>query len=338
MQANYFPDWRGGKGKLRLTIVIWGESYRVCCPFCSDTKYRLHVNHRWAERDHRIGDDNLHLATCFNEECLRKRETQKQLHAMVYPNGFWAERIEVPVIPPVIKPAQSASISMPPGTLLDDLHPQHPVRRYLMCRGFNPDYLARTYGVQFSEPCSSCRPVLYEGRIVIPIYELRVSAAGAATNESKGVRLAGWQARIPVLEPSEGCPKYLTATGTQKSRLLYGLPKVVKTTGAVVLVEGITDAWKVGLSAVSMLGKSISAEQCNLIVRHLASRPIVVWLDDDAEGDAMTTRDKIRRARAVVGDLSPVTVARTPAGRHDPGECTKQEIVAVIEESLNVTV
>ena len=43
------------------SIVSNGEYYRVNCPFCNDTRFRLYINHRWFE--------HKHMANCFNESC-----------------------------------------------------------------------------------------------------------------------------------------------------------------------------------------------------------------------------------------------------------------------------
>src|SRR4051794_16673671 len=72
----YSPDW-SRDGKLRAAVVEAGEYYRVSCPFCSDDRHRLWVNHRWAVPDPQTGDDNLHLAICFNAPCLSTRDRQR---------------------------------------------------------------------------------------------------------------------------------------------------------------------------------------------------------------------------------------------------------------------
>jgi DNA primase len=219
---------------------------------------------------------------------------------------------------------------MPTGRPLDELDPMHPAIRSLLKRGLDPDNLARNYGVLYCEKCLDSRPALREPRIIIPIHEL---VAAPEPGPTRG-RLAGWQARTAAAQPAEGTPKYLTAAGMRKSDLLYGLPLAVGTTGPVVIVEGITDVWKIGNNAVAVLGKTISHAQCDLLVRHFGGRPIVVWLDEDADVDAARMRDAIQAARASAGDWAPILVARTPAGRDDPGGCTSEQIGAVLRQAL----
>lgn len=43
-------------GKIRLDFASKGEQYRVCCPFCNDTRHRLYVHHSF-------GDKGVHTQT-----------------------------------------------------------------------------------------------------------------------------------------------------------------------------------------------------------------------------------------------------------------------------------
>jgi hypothetical protein len=325
MSAHYAPDWSSGKPRLRLDIRDRGETYLVDCPFCTDTRHRLYINHRWAVRDSRTGDDNFHLAFCFNEGCLATRENQKKLHALVYPHGHGAGLVDMPVKPSCQTAAPAPPIVLPPGQPLCQCAPDHPARQYLLARGFNPDSLGRTYGVIVCDGNRSSRPHFADLRIVIPIYEVRYSLKGVTEPV-----LAGWQARMIDSDQAADRPKYLTAAGMKKSCLLYGLPLALTTTGRVVVVEGITDAWRVGTNALAMLGKTISPAQCALIVRHFAGRPIVVWLDSDAQEEAAEVRKKIQVARCQSQCPGAVLLARMPPSRKDPGECTEGEIRDVI--------
>src|SRR4249920_1968854 len=59
-----------------LAITHSGEYYRLCCPYCNDTRYRLYVNHMYGQKD-RFGRRMKFLAVCYNETaCMAKRENQ----------------------------------------------------------------------------------------------------------------------------------------------------------------------------------------------------------------------------------------------------------------------
>ena len=99
-------------------------------------------------------------------------------------------------------------------------------------------------------------------------------------------------------------------------------------------MEGVVDVWAVGLNAVAVLGKTISAEQCRLVVRYFADRPVVIWLDSDAEDDAQKMRDTVRAAKTAAGANTRVVIAQAPANRDDPGECDASEVKAAIAKAM----
>jgi hypothetical protein len=339
-----------------MVINQWGESYRVCCPFCSDTRHRLHISHRWARTDQENNDDNLHLCRCFNENCLSTRERQKELHAMVFPGGVWAAQgigdSDLPPVKPDI-PKPPVQITMPIGGVpVNQLPSDHPARLYLESRGFSVDRLGIIYGVVYVEFCYSSDPELCDPRIVIPIIEpvwgVRKVDAGVVCGERgktktitknviymSGTHLAGWQARLPYDPVPKYRPKYLSATGMRKTHLLYGLSRALTTTGPAVIVEGIFDAWKLGDRAMAVFGKTLSIEQLGLIIKHFPGRPIIVMLDCDALENAQKIRDQIQQRRIAVGDTAAVAIAQMPPGRKDPGESTDAELKAAIDAAIN---
>jgi DNA primase len=148
---------------------------------------------------------------------------------------------------------------------------------------------------------------------------------------SDDLQLVGWQARM--LESNHGAaPKYLTSTGTQKSRLLYNFPNARKASGPAIIVEGVTDVWKIGRSAVALLGKSMSPEQLRWIGTWFALRAVIVWLDRDAEPEAKLIQSAIIQARKGSISRGGVYLARCPKGKKDPGECSASEIEAVLKK------
>ena len=114
-------------------------------------------------------------------------------------------------------------------------------------------------------------------------------------------------------------PKYLSCKGMKKSQLLYGLPEAVGSQGAIVVVEGPTDVWRLGPGAVALFGKDMSLPQQELLDRFLPGRPVVVFLDRDAQDKAVELqRTLLNRGRVTV-------LAGLPDGRDDVGDCTTQE-------------
>ncbi len=150
--------------------------------------------------------------------------------------------------------------------------------------------------------------------------------------------LVGWQVRRMDDDRSKDDPKYLTAAGMPKPRLLYDLPRALATArGPIVLVEGVTDVWKLGTHPVATLGKQPSPHQRRLLA-HFYGRPLVVFLDNDAEAEAVAARDALLRDRRQLGDAAPVVVAHPPSGRDDVGECTTEEAWRQVARSLGLRI
>jgi hypothetical protein len=235
-------------------------------------------------------------------------------------------------------------IVLPTGTPLPELPNDHAAIQYLCRRRFDPLRLAKCWGVYYVHDNSeqsgqehTIRPHFHTGRLVYPVYALSIPLDGVNSPATDNIRLAGWQARALQDELGDGVPKYLTAAGMKKSELLYGLPNALMTTGPVVIVEGVTDVWRLRTNAVALFGKTISAAQTSLVLQHCAGRPIVVLLDQDAAENARRVAQQIRSHRQAIGDNAPVAIATLPKDREDPGECTHKESWNAIKRAIRQT-
>jgi hypothetical protein len=218
--------------RTRLIIEVKGETYCVACPFCGDDRSRLWVNHRWP---------NIPLIKCFHKNCLQQPALRQRFRLMVF--GSFDPR-PLAIAPGWQKSSEARVIELPDRLRpLTDLHLCHPARTHLEDRGFDPDELARLYGLTYCHEYS--RSSLARGRMVIPVM--------------MHGRLVGWQARLVVEPPPDvKVPKYVTAPGMQKSTLLFNLDRAQES-ATVVLVEGVSDVWRVGPQAVALLGHELSA-------------------------------------------------------------------------------
>ena len=331
-RAVYRPDWFYRKGKLKANVVEFGETYNVSCPFCSDTRKRLSICHQWGMRDARTHDDMLHLVRCYNESCLATREAQKELHAMVYPRGVHGQTMQVPLKPvKAVPPPPVIAMRLPSGCPLSELPKGHPAIQYLRQRHFDPASLERQWKLfccmANPDQDGNPRPNFYSPRIVVPVYTLSEVLFDEGDRKHKR-RLAGWQARE--IDEHSVMPKYLTACGTKRNELLYGLPQAIRTEGPIVIVEGVTDVWRLETNAVALFGKTISDAQHKLLLRHVADRPIVVMLDQDAQQESQRVAKVLRAGRPGAS----VVVARLPRNRKDPGECTHDEAWGAVKRAL----
>jgi hypothetical protein len=319
MQAIYT---REPGGRIRMNVICSGEYYVLSCPYCHDTRGRLWVNHRWGVPDATTRTRNYWLAICFNENCLANEENRSDFIARTiwYQREARAGRVQLGagraenVGRPIPLPADYIR--------LDQLPEDHLARRYVLQRGFDPDELARDWGVGHSFACFTLSPC---GRLLIPVCRLE---------QGKPV-CWGWQSRS--IEPNDETRyRYFTAPRLKKSHLLYGLERVDASTAPVLVCEGPTDCWRAGKNAVAVLGKHASEAQVRLIRKHLRGRPLVVALDPDAETTAEELLARIQGVRAgsiLQPDDAPVAMLRLPDGR-DPADCGRDELWALAERAL----
>jgi DNA primase len=167
---------------------------------------------------------------------------------------------------------------MPPMIVsLKDMPPTSPPVDYLQKRRFGQEAWER-YEISFC--LADCEHPTISNRIVYPIFQ-----DGA---------LAGWQARAiyPNIEP-----KYFTSTGMQKSKLLYNLDRA-RSQPFLILVEGVTDVWRIGDHAVALLGHDLSPTQKNLLCQACGtSRPVLVLLDPEERERSSAVEAELRQMR-----------------------------------------
>ncbi len=305
---------RGLEDELRVVFEHDGEYYRVCCPFCNDTRYRLYVNHMWGRRDDH-GRRMLFLMVCFNEHCTNKHENKEK----------FIESIDDPVLAEcmikkgVVVPLE-ARRALPPGptTPVDRLRPNHPARDYLRnVRGFDEAELAKTYGVGY---CTESVYSLAERRIIIPVYE--------------GDTLKGWQARhVGELdwkgpEKSTLPPKYFSCPGSKfRSQCIYNIDRMKKWHTGIV-VEGPMDVWRFGAMSGCIFGNTMTEAQKAKLLAHFRHRTVVLLLDPE-EFESRTTRNLVSYMETRMPGR--VCAVKLPDGT-DPGSLDREFLRAYVKE------
>jgi DNA primase len=120
-----------------------------------------------------------------------------------------------------------------------------------------------------------------------------------------------------------------------KSGLLYGLPNAIRGTGPVVLVEGVTDVWRLGRDAVATFGKTLSVRQTQQMVALFEARPIVVAYDADASEQSRKACSQLRSGRQALGDEAPVVIATLPRRYEDIGDCSRKIARKIVNRAVN---
>jgi hypothetical protein len=297
------------RGESELVKQQSGEEYRVCCPVCGDTRFRLYINHTYGQ-DSIIGYPTSRLIKCQNENCeqnIRAYENAGEVLRRML--GGYLRDVITGKAPKVRVNTQEAKklppLSYPDNAItVDKLEPGNPAFDYLVLRTFDPEIIGKKYGVGYTTDYVGERAGKsynwLSGRMFIPCGD------------------GGWQARD--LEGYSSM-KYFTSPGWQKSRTVYNLDTARRQPKLCVLCEGVTDVWRVGDRGVAIFGKDLSVKQCDDISSNFAA--VAVMLDADAfEGL------KPSGVKAIV-DLQKRSInafrVLLPTDR-DPAECTTKEL------------
>ena len=232
-----------------------------------------------------------------------------------------AQRQAAP-LPPAPLPANVIT----PGILVpfSELQDDHPAILYLQGRNLDPQQLDQFYGLRYCTAGQEFMGGVFDttNTLIIPIW-------------MKGV-LVGWQSRLlytPDTLDDDECeamgyqqdpdgdwirpPKYFTAPGIDKGRILYNYDWA-RQSDVVVVCEGAVDVWKVGRSAVGAFGKGVSDAQASLLANFWDI--VVVMLDPgDAELEAARLSKKFA---GIVNAVIPVMLK----GYKDAGEAPQLKI------------
>lgn len=304
----------------RVNVVGGGEDYKVCCPFCGDTRYRLEISHAWLVPNEDGVKLGLSVVRCYNDGCdlnttapiERRRWCHERLQNMLKPYIVRAHGIQ---LRPARHMAELKELELPANRQpLHELPDHHPAVIYLRDeRGFDPARLAQEFELYYC--VHDPNPFVTE-RIIIPI---RI-----------GGKLVGWQAR-KAGKPVADEPKYWTAPGTAKSRALYNYDRAKETPFGIV-VEGVTDVWRIGAQGVATLGSSVSQTQFALMTAAWGSTGVGLMLDPDFVAKPRTHPDRpsgYEKIRATLSDKTAFTWGMLelvlPAGM-DPGSCDRGDL------------
>ena len=187
-----------------------------------------------------------------------------------------------------------------------------------MSRGFDVVEVATNYSWMY---CHDAKLPVLARRIFIPVFH---------EDEDGKLIMAGYQMRaIPSLSVCEE-PKYYTAKGFAKSRVLYNLQNAKKH-NIVVITEGITDAARVGPQAISLLGKTMSEMQLELLCKQCKNSRAAVMLDEDATSSAYRIMTRLNSGGVMDNHLRKgAFMVRLPKG--DPGDYKREWLLEYINE------
>lgn len=316
---HYFDE---ADQKWKFDLHAGGEKYRVNCPYCDDTRGRLWVSYAFGVLDPKTNSDRRTWAVCYNENCLNSRPGRYgELLDRVYSKIPYHDRVTTPLLSGHKGSGWSGLPIELPGVCLtlDVLHPNHPAVLYLRDeRGFDLAELSEKWDVRYCVDGGT-----YENggwpnasnRIVVPVY--------------RNGNIVAWQGRWPNENWKDaGKPKHYNLPCSWKSKVLYGVDQA-KEYDYVVLVEGTTDAWRLGPPAVSTFGKLISQHQAEIIGNWLPTGGLVFLFGDDAKALEESHRgyERLTKKHDVI-----VIKVLDPLGR-DPAQLSREEAWDLIRQA-----
>lgn len=163
------------------------------------------------------------------------------------------------------------------------LIPLNPVQRaYLERRGFDPDEIARTWHVRGTGPYSSLDGVDYRYRLYIPIFWDRKEVS-FTTRDTTGRA----ESKYKACDPSHELVHH--------KHILYGKPTHWADRCSII-VEGVTDVWRLGPRACAVFGIQYKVEQVSLLARLFDRAAILFDGDDAAQAQARKLSAQLKSA------------------------------------------
>ena len=187
-------------------------------------------------------------------------------------------------------------------------------KTYLEKRGFDPDRLQKEWGLLGTSVISKLDGIDYKFRIIAPVF----------WNDQGRSKVVTFQARDITDRHTlkyMACPKEREII--HHKHILYGMPESWGNTG--IIVEGITDVWRLGYNAVATFGIEYTNRQVREIAR--AFKRVVVIFDSEHQA--------IQQAGKLVSDLKFRGVdAFSITIKDDPGSMSQDDADHLVKNIL----
>lgn len=262
----------------------------VKCPHCDDGKRHGGFN---------ISHEVFHCWKCGNHSALYTLKlilgiSNSTLREIVDRYQTHGKRISVRA-----KKASATQVILP-GEALSANH-----KRYLLRRGFDPDFLENKYGLRGTGPADG----IWSFRIIIPIFY--------------NGEIVSFQGRAI----KQGMPRYMTLNMEHSilsaKQVLYNIDNCKGE--KAIIVEGPFDVMRLGDGVIGTLGTEMTSEQKELIASRFSE--VVFLFDPELSAQ--------KRAEKQGADLAlmkvRVSICDTELD-HDPGSLTPEEVIQIKKE------
>jgi len=271
-------DYLFNDSRIKMNISYWGESYKVCCFNCGDTRFRLYISHKYGEPDEFTQKPNYNLFICFNEQCQKLPEVREELYRRIYLSNFDSDLFlentaqgTSEANQTLFFPEEIINIKENLGFVIKN-YPE--IYAYLLNKCGTVDNVRKVCDKYFlGVILKSSKKYLEHGLFIPVIYE------GDAV---------GWQVRTFIPK------KHFWSSPKIKNFLYFCADALYYST--IILCEGPGDVWALGDEGVALFGKSISLQQIKIIKeKFINCQNIIVALDGDAIQDAHRIAENLAR-------------------------------------------
>lgn len=251
LHDHHIPIAQPGDGNYRDGWV------NVQCPFCADHSKHLGFN---------LGQGYAHCWRCggkFMDQAVAKLlgiSKPKARQVMKEYGGAASRQVKE-----VKRKVRAKAHKYPTDT--GPMNHRH--KKYLESRGFDPQYIAKTWEVLGTGPIAKLDGIDYKHRILAPII-WNGEEVSWQSRDITGRHKAKYMA----------CPKDRELVEHQT--VLYGRPGDWGDTG--ICVEGITDVWRLGVNSFGTFGIDFTRKQVRAMARYF--RRVVVLFDDEPQAQA----------------------------------------------------
>jgi hypothetical protein len=263
------------------------------------------------------------MANCWNEDCHNDWSNIEWLYDQVYKLsnkrgrvkiGAGRQRTEEEILAP----------KEPPGKIipLDKLYardPDHFAIQYVMERGFDPEVLAKDFGVGY---CVNSEFTLAKRRLYIPIH--------------MDGQLMGWQCRY-LGDWHKGLPaKYFSCPSMRRRYMALNYNQALEHK-TVLMVEGPFDVFGAGKNAFGVLGKTLSVHMRTRLIKDLKEGQYLgIMLDPNQDKDSLK-KGRPHHIDTMYEQLEPSLRKRVfkvwlPAGT-DPGSLDTDVLRDVVRDA-----
>lgn len=271
----------------------------IHCPFCIGSK------------DFHLGiSENGRAANCWR--CGTHSVAESLSKTLNIPVGKAIHLLNQYTGASIRRPTLDAPVSINPFKLPACGPIQQIGKAYLEARGFDPDKIAHEWGVKQTGPISRLDGIDYSRRLVIPIHwndDIVSFQTRDMTDRAERKYLA--------------CPKQREKV--HHKDILYGRPDKWQKQKALVVVEGVTDVWRLGTAAVATFGIKYKMTQILELAKAHSRFFILFDNEPQAQIQARALSVKLKALRCSVQVISL---------KDDPGSLKQDEADDLMHELL----